>query len=316
MKDLKVDKLSLCRNNLLIRKPGDIKMAKIKIVTDSTSDISPELAKKHNIEVIALNIFFGDDHFKHGVDITASEVYGMMESGIYDWPRTSQPSAKEFMEVYNKVFEEGYDAIISIHITQKMSGTTNSAQLAINQLEGKDITLIDSNTTTLPLGLLVIEAAKLVKTKKSKKEILKKIDEYVTNSQIWGVIDTLENLHKGGRIGRAKKILGTLLNKKPLMQVVDGQVDSFGSVKGHEEGFAKFMQSMPKIFDNLMTDTIWLGYADTPEYVEKALEEIKKLPNAPKNIELVEIGPAVGVHVGPGVMLIGFIGKWDTKWVS
>ncbi|MHA1368063.1 MAG: DegV family protein [Candidatus Heimdallarchaeota archaeon] len=85
-------------------------MAKIKIVTDSVSDISPELAKKYNIEVLALNIFFGEDHFKHGVTISASEVYGMMESGIYDWPRTSQPSAKEFMEVYQKVFDEGYDA--------------------------------------------------------------------------------------------------------------------------------------------------------------------------------------------------------------
>ena len=290
-------------------------MAKIKIVTDSTSDISPELAKKYNIEVMALNIFFGEDHFKHGVVITASEVYGMMESGIYDWPRTSQPSAKEFMEVYNKIFDEGYDSIISIHITQNMSGTMNSAQLAKNQLKDKDITLVDSNTVTLPLGLVAIEAAKLVKTKKSKDEILKQINEYVATSQIWGVIDTLENLHKGGRIGTAKKILGTLLNKKPLMQVKNGLVDSFGSVKGHEEGFTKFIDSMSIIFDNLETDSIWLGYADKKEYIEKAYNKIKEIPNAPKNIEIVEIGPAVGVHIGPGVMLIGWIGKWDTKWV-
>ncbi|MHA1125076.1 MAG: DegV family protein [Candidatus Heimdallarchaeota archaeon] len=290
-------------------------MAKIKIVTDSTSDISPELAKKHNIDVLALNIFFGDDHFKHGVDITASEVYGMMESGIYDWPRTSQPSAKEFMEVYQKIFDDGYDSIISIHVTTKMSGTTNSAQLAINQFKGKDITLIDSNTVTLPLGLLVIEAAKLVKTKKSKEEILKQINEYVATSQIWGVIDTLDNLHKGGRIGTAKKILGTLLNKKPLMQVVDGLVDSFGSVKGHDEGYAKFLETMPIIFDNLETDSIWLGFADNKDYIDKVYNEIIKLPNVPKNIEIVEIGPAVGVHIGPGAMLIGWLGKWDTKWV-
>ena len=305
----------MSRNNLLITKSGDNKMAKIKIVTDSLSDINPELAKKHNKQVIALNIFFGDDHFKHGVNITASEVYGMMESGIYDWPRTSQPSAKEFLEVYQKIFDDGYDAIISIHVTQKMSGTTNSAMLAKKQLKDKDITIIDSNTATLPLGLLVIEAAKLVKTKKSKEEIIKKINNLAPKSHIWGVVDTLENLHKGGRIGRAKKILGSLLNKKPLLQVEDGLVDSFGSVKGHEEGFSKFMQSMPKIFEHLETDTIWLGYADKSEYVEKARDQIKKLPNAPKNIELVEIGPAVGVHVGPGVMLIGWIGNWDTKWV-
>ncbi|MHA1244441.1 MAG: DegV family protein [Candidatus Heimdallarchaeota archaeon] len=291
-------------------------MAKIKIVTDSVSDISPELAKKYNIEVLALNIFFGEDHFKHGVTISASEVYGMMESGIYDWPRTSQPSAKEFMEVYQKVFDEGYDAIISIHVTQKMSGTTNSAMLAKNQFKDKDITIIDSNTATLPLGLLAIEAAKLVKTKKSKKEILKKIKDLTSKSHIWGVIDTLENLHKGGRIGRAKKILGTLLNKKPLVQVEDGLVDSFGSVKGHEEGFSKFIGTMPKIFEQLETDTIWLGFADKIEYVEKARDQIKEMPNAPKNIELVEIGPAVGVHVGPGVMLIGWIGDWDTNWVT
>ncbi|MHA1155661.1 MAG: DegV family protein [Candidatus Heimdallarchaeota archaeon] len=198
-------------------------MSKIKIVTDSTSDLPKDLADKYDIEIVPLNIFFGEDRYKDKINLSPGEFYGMVESGIYEWPKTSQPSAKEFLEVYTKIFDQGYETIISIHITPNMSGTMNSVQLAINQIPDKDITAVDGNTTTLPLGLIALIAGKLNQEGKNKEEILSALkNALIPKSRIVCTLDTLEYLHRGGRIGRAKKIFGKLLNKKPIMQVRDG----------------------------------------------------------------------------------------------
>ena len=290
-------------------------MSKIKIVTDSTSDLPADLAKKYDIEIIPLNIFFGDDKYKDSVDLSPSEFYGMMESGIYEWPTTSQPSAREFKDLYEKIFSEGYESIISIHITPNMSGTLNSAQLAINQLSDKDITIIDGNTTTVPLGLLALEAAKLNKAGKSKEEIVYALqNHYVPYVRAAGVIDTLENLHKGGRIGRAAKILGTLLKLKPILQIKDGFVDSFGKVRGHDEAFKNLANMMPKVFKGMKTDTLILGYTDNKKYIEEFHDAIKDKPGFPKNIIFAQVGPTVGTHLGTGAVIIAWIGDWDENW--
>jgi len=290
-------------------------LSKIKIVTDSTSDIPKEVAEEYDISVIPLNVFFGDEKFKDRITITTSEFYGMCDSGIYDWPTTSQPSAREFIEMYEGIFKEGYDSIISIHVSPKLSGTQNSVNVAINKLPGKDITLVNGNTVSHPLGLLALIAAKLNKEGKSKDEIIKALnEEYVPNSHIVGVLETLEYLHKGGRIGRAKKILGTLLKKNPLIQITDGLVDSFGTTKDHDEGFEGLMNMAPKVCDILEFDTLWVGYTSNQELANKVEAAIRKLPNAPKNILQADIGPAVGAHIGPNVMALAWVGDWNEDW--
>ena len=134
-------------------------------------------------------------------------------------------------------------------------------------------------------------------------------EDLVPNARICGVLDTLEYLHKGGRIGRAKKILGTLLKKKPLIQVKDGFVDSFGTIKNHDEGFKGLMNIAPKVCDVLKFDTLWVGYTDNRKLAEKVEAAVRKLPNAPKNIRPVDIGPSVGAHIGPQASTKGFSRK-------
>ncbi len=292
-------------------------MSKIKIVTDSTSDLPKDLADKYDIEIIPLNVFFGEDRYKDKVTISPGEFYGMVESGIYEWPKTSQPSAKEFMEVYTKIFDQGYETIISIHITPNMSGTMNSVQLAINQLKGKDIIAIDGNTTTLPLGLIVLIAGKLNKEGKKKEEILATLkNNLIPKSRIVCTLDTLEYLHRGGRIGRAKKIFGKLLNKKPIMQVRDGLVESFLSVTGSEEAYNGMVRIAPKIISNLDYDILWIGYTNDKTLAERYYESIKDLANLPKDIALVAIGPTIGAHIGTGALAISWIGNWTENWFT
>jgi DegV family protein with EDD domain len=288
---------------------------KIKIITDSTSDIPPEVAKKLNIDVVPLNIFFGEEKFKDGVSISASEVYQRLMDKKGPWPTTSQPAARDLLPYYNKAFDDGYETVISVHVTSNMSGTLNSVNLAKQMLQDKDLVIVDSQTVTHSLGLIVCELAKHALEGKSKDKLLNILNNtLIPNAQICAVLDTLEYLHKGGRIGRAQKILGTLLNMKPILQVKDGFVDSFGKVKGFDEAFSNFAAMIPKVFDNLVTDTVWLGFAADDENIRKLYEEIKDLPNAPKNIEIYEIGPTVGVHLGPKSMTISWIGNWDTNW--
>ncbi|NPE06816.1 MAG: DegV family protein [Asgard group archaeon] len=288
---------------------------KIKIVTDSTSDISPKIAKKLNIDVVPLNIFFGEEKFKDGVSISASEVYQRLQNKKGPWPTTSQPAARDLLPYYNKAFEEGYETIISVHVTSNMSGTLNSVNLAKQMVQDKDLVIVDSNTVTHSLGLIVYELAKHVEAGKSKDKLLNILNNtLIPNAQICAVVDTLEYLHKGGRIGRAQKVLGTLLNMKPILQVKDGFVDSFGKVKGFDEAFDNYVKMVPKVFDNLLTDTVWIGYAADDENAKRLYEAIKDLPNAPKEIDIYEIGPTVGVHLGPKSMTMSWIGNWDTDW--
>jgi len=288
---------------------------KIKIITDSTSDIPPDVAKELDIDVVPLNIFFGEEKFKDGVSITAPEVYKRLMEEKDPWPTTSQPAARDLLPYYTKAFDAGYETIISVHVTSNMSGTLNSVNLAKQMIQDKDLVIVDSNTVTHSLGLMVTELAKQAKAGKSKDKLLNILNNsLIPNSQICAVVDTLEYLHRGGRIGRAQKILGTLLNMKPILQVKDGFVDSFGKVKGFDEAFNNFVEMIPKVFDNLLVETVWLGYAADDENTKRLYEEIKDLPNAPKEIKIYEIGPTVGVHLGPKCMTIAWIGNWDTNW--
>lgn len=290
-------------------------MAKTKILTDSTSEITEEMAEELNIEVIPLNVFFGDEKFKDRIDITPSEFYGMCESGIYDWPTTSQPSAKEFKEYYEKILSNGYDSIISIHISSELSGTMNSVQLAKKQLKDEDINVVDARSTTIQQGIVVEAAANLLNQGKSKDEILTLLENhYVPNSHVVGLVDNLDYLYKGGRIGRAKRFLGKLLNKKPVIKVRDGLVDTLGSVTGFDEGYQNLVRLTKNVFDKLFVDIFWIGYTDDRSKAERIYNEIKDHPKAPSNIRIVQIGPTVGAHVGLGVIAVSWIGEFNEKW--
>jgi DegV family protein with EDD domain len=290
-------------------------MAKTKILTDSTSEITKEMAEELNIEVIPLNVFFGDEKFKDRINITPNEFYGMCESGIYDWPTTSQPSAKEFKEKYNQILSNGYDSILSIHISSELSGTLNSVEVAKKELQDKDITSIDVRSTTIQQGVVVEAAAKLLQEGKNKEEVIKKLkEEYIPNSHVVGLVDNLDYLYKGGRIGRAKRFLGKLLNKKPVIKVKDGLVDSLGSVTGEDEAFENLVRLTKNIFDHLLVELVWIGYTDDESKAQKVYDAVKDHPKAPSEIRIVQIGPTVGAHIGLGVMAVSWIGDFKEEW--
>ena len=277
----------------------DPKLAEIAIVTDSTSDLTPEIIKDLDVEIVPLKIKLdGNNYYREGIDISKREFWKKLltEKQI---PKTSQPSPAEFRVMYEKLFAKGYKKIISVHISGKLSGTQQAARVGkgMTSREG-DIAIIDSKTTTFALGHIVVEAAKLAKERKSFKEIIDWIEETKESMKIYFVVKDLEFLQKGGRIGRASAVVGGLLKLKPILKIENGEV----SVEAKAIGERGAMLHMEKLLKNSKNSIIlYTGWGGTQtelanaDILRNVAEKIKKVDYKGR----LEIGATLGSHTGP-----------------
>lgn len=279
-------------------------MSRIAIVTDSTSDIPKNVAKELDIKVIPLTVIFEEESFlDDGKEITISEFYKKIRLAE-KLPTTTVPSPKYFIETYTDILQK-YDSIISIHISKKMSGTVNAAELSKKEIPGKDIEIIDSEYVHLPLGFLVLKAAQLAQEGRSKEEILKGIYDLKPKLKILFVPSTLEYLKKGGRIGKAKGLIASLLDIKPILTVHDGEVSQFKTARRWNQAKTELIESMKTMIKNPQNLVVSVGDSDAKEDAEEMYERIKETFN-PKRILRVDIGTVVGTHMGPGGLGISF----------
>jgi DegV family protein with EDD domain len=279
-------------------------MSKTAIITDSTSDIPKDISKKLNIIVVPLTVIFEKENFlDDGKDITIDDFYKKIRS-VKKLPTTTQPTPKDFIKVYSDILKE-YDSIISIHISAKMSGTINSAELAKKELPGKDIEIIDTGYVHLPLGFLAMRAGQLAKEGKSKKEILKNLSDLKPKIKVLIIPSTLEYLKKGGRIGKAKGLIASILEIKPILTLHDGEVSQFKTTRRWNQAKSELIQSMKNMVKNPQDLVVSIGDSDAKEDA-KEMEERIKAEFHPKKIYRVDIGVVVGTHLGPGGLGITF----------
>ncbi len=267
----------------------------VHVVTDSTCDLPAELIAKHGITVVPLTVSFSDEAFLDGVDITADEFYEKLAafSGL---PRTSQPSVERFRQVYKSL---GPDAeIVSVHISARLSGTLNSATIAREQVNGEGrIELVDSRTVSLGLGAVALEAARVAQQGASLEEVADAARRTLERVQVIAMVDTLEYLRRGGRIGRARSLLGSLLSIKPILHVEDGEVAPLERVRTRSRAIERLVQ--------LATEgdvkRAFVGSGGNRDEAEALLERLRPaLPGA--ELLLGQVGPVVGVHAGPNVL--------------
>lgn len=207
-------------------------MKKIKIVTDSTVDLSQEILEKYEIEVVSLSIYVDNKSYLDRVDISPAEFIDKMIAAD-ELPKTSQPSVGTFVEKYDELADEGFD-IISIHMTGGMSGTVESAKSA-SQLTKATVFVVDSEFISKGLSFQVLEAAEMVKNGHNAAEILQRLNHVKKHTKLFVVVDTLENLMKGGRIGKGKAFLGSLLNIKPIATLEDGVYTPVAKVRSRSQ---------------------------------------------------------------------------------
>jgi|TARA_B100000749_G_C18377083_1_gene444307 DegV family protein with EDD domain len=276
----------------------------VKIITDSTSDMPESIVSDLDIEVVPLNIHIGQDNFKHGVDIGTDEFYTKLLTDS-ELPKTSQPSPGEFLEVYRKCLDDS-DAIVSIHVTSKLSGTYNSAIQARSELNtNKKIEIIDSATVSMALGLIVIRAATIAKDGGSLEEVLKEIDDCCNNTEVLVVLDTLEYLEKGGRIGKASALIGSILSLKPILTVEDGIVGTFGKART----FTKAMNTLEEAIKGFApVSDVSVFYSTDKSIADDMADRMSGIVE-PDKLVISRIGPTVGTYAGPKAIAVAVIKK-------
>lgn len=276
---------------------------RIGIVTDSTADIPKGYIERYGIEVVPLKVFFGEEEFRDGVDLTSEEFYNKLQTSPYH-PRTSQPSPSDFINTYRKLGKE-VDTIVSIHISGKLSGTYQSALIAKSNLEELDINVIDSKVTSMVLGIVVIQAARAVEQGKGKNEVIDLIHGILSKMKIYFVVDTLDYLQKGGRIGKAAAFMGNLLNIKPLLSLGDGEVIPVEKVRGKSKAVKKLLEKMRENIKPTKPVRVSVLGARADKEMEKLSKEIQEQFNV---IEIIKasIGAVIGTYVGPGTVGVAF----------
>lgn len=276
----------------------------LKVVTDSTADLPAELATELNIAVVPEYVRFGDKIYRDRLDISEDEFYQrLLQDPIH--PSTSQPTPQDFAGLYRELSKEA-EGVISIHLSGKLSGTYNSALRGKELVENKcPIEIVDSQLLTMSLGLLVIEAAAIAKSGKNIQQVVEEIKQTIPNIHFLALLDTLKYLALGGRIGKVKALLGSMLSVKPMLAIKDGELVPVSQVRTRAHGIDKlfdFVKNATSIQD------LAIVYNTTPD---EALNLAGRMGSMfPKErIRLARLGPALGVHAGPGVLAIALRGR-------
>ena len=277
----------------------------IKIVTDSTSDLPENTAKQYGIEVVPLNIHFGDQVYKDGIDLSTEEFFDKLINGP-EFPPTSQPSIGEFIDTYERIAEQG-DDIISIHLSSKLSGTYNSAEQASKQLEGKiNVHLVDTEQVTITVGLAAISAAKCVSDGGTIEDAISASISTASRSNFYALFDTLEFLSNGGRIGKAQSMLGSLLKIRPLLMLEEGLVAPYSKARSKRAGLAKMEKTIRSLGEAEEIAVMYSTDSEDAEVIAKNLSDL--LPSGEEPI-ILKVGPVIGTHAGPGLVAVGLVTK-------
>lgn len=271
----------------------------VKIVTDSTSDLSPQVARELGITVVPVYVRFGERVYRDGVDISEDEFYQkLVESPIH--PATSQPSPADFADVYKKLSREA-DEIVSIQVTSKLSGTYNSALQGRELVKtGCRIEVVDSLSVTMGLGLIAMAAARLAEAGESLPAVMEEIRQCIPRIRLLGVFDTLKYLLRSGRIGKAKALLGSVLNVKPLLTMRDGELFPVGQVRSRSKGIERLFDLVKNA---LNIQELAIVHSTTPDEAGSLRERIASIFDRGR-IHVARLGPALGVHGGPGALIL------------
>ncbi|HEV2591335.1 MAG TPA: DegV family protein [Gaiellaceae bacterium] len=271
------------------------------VVLDSTADFPDAQQRYPNFRVVPLYVRFGDESFRDYVDIDPEHFYERLRTAV-ELPTTSQPTPADFLATYESL--GAYERILSLQISSTLSGTFGSAQTAAEALGGDRVRVIDTRTVSAGLALLAIAVQQRLERGTTDEEIDELVERYQREHKLLFTVNTLEYLAKGGRIGRAAALAGTMLNIKPILTIRDGEVVPLKKVRGAAKAFEEFK----RLFEETTTDSprlkIGIAHAAAPERMAPLHEMVRTLrPQADIEIE-TQLGAVIGTHAGPGT--VGF----------
>ncbi|WP_414053711.1 DegV family protein [Macrococcus equi] len=281
-------------------------MSKIKLIVDSTHDLPQQFLTDHGIVQVPLNIVMDGKTYLDQEEITSEEYLQKLVT-LDEIPKTSQPPTGKFAEIYEKYIEEGYE-ILSLHMTQRLSGTVGSAQAAANMVDGK-VTVIDSGFIAQSYGFIIQNVAELIIKHKSMQEIVSAIETMKKQSKLFLVISQLDYLTKGGRISRGKGFIGGLMNLKPVAQVEEGEIRVIQNARTQNSIVKLLTKEVAQMAEEYKYLRIGISQADAEELLEKIKKAVE--PYTDEKISLNTTTPIVSTHTGPGAIGLSLFGYND-----
>jgi DegV family protein with EDD domain len=279
---------------------------KIAVVTDSSAYLPEKLAAELGIHVIPLWLIWDNLRFRDGIDIDPQSFYQRLR-GSKTLPTSSQPSATEFEQFFRECGKE-CDAIVSVLASSKISGTVDSAQTAKTMLSDLPIRIVDSYSSSMGLGLVVLAAARAAAAGKSLDEVVLAAEDMIEKANLFFVVDTLEFLHRGGRIGGARRYLATALQIKPILHFADGLIEPLSQARTRKKSVAQLLDLVEERLQGQPMAEAAIVHIDCPSDGEMLAKLVESRFN-PAEIHFGEVSPVVGTHVGPGGLGVAFYPK-------
>ena len=275
----------------------------VRIVTDSACDLTEEEVAALDIDVVPLFIRFGEVEYIDGKELSVPDFYKEMSSNEH-LPQTAAPSPGSFGEIFTQRLNAGAESIVCINLSSELSATMESAQAGAQE-SGGDVRIVDSRSVSAGQGTIVLAAAHAAKNGASADEIVSLVSDLSSRTRVYGALDTLENLKKGGRVGNAAALFGSVLSIKPLIDISSGVVEEAGKQRTMKKALAWLAETIKEHGDNL--ESLSIAHAMAPD-IDLFAEELQAVTNL-NEIRISVIGPVVASHGGPGLVAISFVLK-------
>jgi DegV family protein with EDD domain len=281
-------------------------MSKIALVTDSTAYIPQELIQQYNLTVAPQVLIWGEETFQDGVDIQPEEFYNRLKTAKV-MPTTSQVSITTMKSIFESLVEKDFD-VLGIFISSKLSGTIQSATQAKEMMEkaGEKVTFVDSNSTAMAMGFQVLTVARAIADGAKLDDAVALAEKVRAYTGVYFAVDTLEFLHRGGRIGGAKRFMGTALNIKPVLAVQEGRVEAVEQIRTKRKALERILQLVGEQTQGKTTIRLATLHASAEEEARELLEKATKEMNAMESI-ISTVSPVVGTHAGPGTVGLAYM---------
>jgi fatty acid kinase fatty acid binding subunit len=281
-------------------------MSKVAVVTDSTTYMPPELVKKYNISVAPQVLIWGDQTYKDGVDMESREFFTRLKTTKV-MPTTSQVSVISFQEIFQDLVDKGFD-VLALLVSSKLSGTVQSALQAKDLMSTarEKVNVVDSQSVAMALGFQVLAVARAIEDGTSLKDALALAEKSHQYTGVFFAVDTLEFLHRGGRIGGAQRFLGTMLNMKPILAIQDGRVEGVDRIRTKSKAHERVLELVTAKIAGRTPVRIATLHANAAEDARALLSRAEQALNPVESI-FTEVSPTVGTHTGPGTVGLAFM---------
>jgi DegV family protein with EDD domain len=279
-------------------------MSEVAIVTDSTADIPQEMIKKYQIQVAPQILIWDNQTYQDGVEIHPREFYEKLQKSK-TIPTTSQATPGSFREIFQEQLEAG-KKVLAILISDQLSGTIDSAQQAKELFPGEPVEIVNSYTAAMAMGFQVITAARAAQEGASLAECKAIAEQARQHTGVLFAVDTLEFLHRGGRIGGATRLLGTAINIKPILEISNGHVEPLEKVRTRKKSLNRLIELVDQRIDGKRPIHMAVLHASAPEQAEETHAQVNS-KFEPQETFCAEVGPVLGTHVGPGTLGIAYM---------